>query len=106
MSIIQRLRAELRHNAGAGNLHRERMQIERQFFATNPDDVLGRAALARLMVVNLRGQAYHHEESWLARTTSFLPSPAEMRAQANHWQSDPEGMYADFVAERATCEPC
>jgi hypothetical protein len=76
-------RADIKHARGAWVDHRRLILLQRRW--DNATDALARAETATKIGDRILSEAVHLEASWLARATTFLPTPAALRAEAAIW---------------------
>ena len=93
MFVLTRIADEIYHTRRVWRGH-ERL-IEQQAIFEEATDAVNRAVVAERIAFRLDSQADHLAASWLARATTFLPTPDQFRADAAAWRKRAEKLWVD-----------
>lgn len=91
MSILAGVRSELDHTCRLWRGHVRLIGLFESMEAA--PNCASAAVIAEQLADRLESQAEHLESSRLARATTALPTPAEMRAQAASWREQAERLW-------------
>ena len=93
MKILTRIADEIYHTRRVWRGHHRIAESQAQFDrATEP---VNKAVFAERIAFRIETLADHLAVSWLARATTFLPAPDQIRKLAAEWKRRAEGLYVE-----------
>lgn len=79
------IRTALDHTRRVHRGHTRLIELQNSY--ENAPNAASQAVTAENIADRLDSQAEHLEASWLARATTMLPSPTDLRGQAREWRA-------------------